>query len=122
MIANVLLAKTFSAQISGNYSSPTIISQGKRKERYSIDLGLRKTFMDRKLNLSLMVRDLLNSRKMRSTTWGEDFYQQTESYFHGRMAGLTISYNFGNIANISKKKSTENNNVEEFPMDNFEGL
>jgi len=123
VIANVLLAKTFSAQISGNYSSPTIISQGKRKERYSIDLGLRKTFMDRKLNLSLMVRDLLNSRKMRSTTWGEDFYQQTESYFHGRMAGLTISYNFGNMKPASqKKKSTENNNGEEFPMDNFEGL
>lgn len=79
--------------------------------------------MDRKLNLSLMVRDLLNSRKMRSTTWGEDFYQQTESYFHGRMAGLTISYNFGDMKPTSqKKKSTENNNVEEFPMDNFEGL
>jgi hypothetical protein len=39
------------------------------------------------------------------------------------MVGLTISYNFGNMKPISqKKKSTENNNGEEFPMDNFEGL
>jgi hypothetical protein len=50
-----------------------------------------------------MVRDLLNTRRRSSVTWGDGFYQESESYFYGRMVGLTATYNFGNM----KPKKTE---------------
>jgi iron complex outermembrane receptor protein len=108
LLANLMLSKNTSAQITGRYSSPRIIAQGKQKANYSVDMGLRQTFFDKKLSLNLMVRDLLNSRKWESTTWGTNFYQESESYFHGRMVGLTLSYNFGNM----KPKQTDKKKAE----------
>ena len=97
VLANLMFSRTFSGQITGMYSAPQIIAQGKRAQDYSVDLGLRKTFMDKKINLNLMVRDLLNSRKMSATSWGDGFYQVSENRFSGRMIGLTVTYNFGNM-------------------------
>lgn len=106
MMANLMFSRTFSGQLTGMYSAPQIIAQGKRAEDYSIDLGLRKTFMDKKVTLNLMVRDLLNSRKMSAESWGEGFYQVSENRFSGRMVGLTVTYNFGNM----KPKPAEKKN------------
>ncbi len=103
LMANFMLTPTFSGQITAEYASPQIIAQGTRNASYSIDMGLKKTFFNRKISLTLMARDLLNSDRNRSTTSGKGFYQTSESYFHGRMFGLTLSYNFGN----TKPKQTD---------------
>lgn len=119
IMANFMLGKTFSGQITGEYASPQLIAQGTTNASYSIDLGLRKTFLDRKLSLSLNVRDLLNSDRNKSTTSGLGFYQNSESYFHGRMVGVSLSYNFGNM----KPKQTEMKKQGASPdlnMDNME--
>jgi len=97
VMANFMLSKTFSGQITGEYESPQLISQGKENAKYSIDLGVRQNFMDRNLSVSLNIRDLLNSDKDNQTTSGSGFYQNSTSYFHGRMLGLTVTYNFGNM-------------------------
>ncbi|HOF98877.1 MAG TPA: TonB-dependent receptor [Paludibacteraceae bacterium] len=121
LLANLMLSKNTSAQITGRYLSPRIISQGERAANYSLDLGFRQTFFDRKLNLNLMVRDLLNSRKWKSTTWGTDFYQVSESYFHGRMVGMTLSYNFGNMKpKQTVKKRAESESPLNMEMENIE--
>ena len=112
VMANFMLSRTFSGQVTGEYNAPRIISQGKAKESYAIDLGLRKTFMDKKLSLAFTVRDLLNSRKDRRTTSGDQFYQKTESQFQKRMFGINITYNFGNMKpnkNLEKKLNENNN-------------
>jgi hypothetical protein len=103
IMANFMLSKTFSGQITAEYESPELIAQGYRNEKYSISLGVRQTFFDRKLSLSLNVYDLLNSDRDKTTTSGSGFSQVSTSYFHGRMVGLTLSYNFGN----TKPKPTE---------------
>jgi len=118
IMANLMFSKTFSGQISGGYEAPELIAQGKENASYSIDMGLRKTFFDRKLSLNLMVRDLLNSRSRSSTTWGDGFYQRSESSFHGRLVGLTVSYNFGNM----KPKQKDKKAIEESPDMNMEGM
>lgn len=103
ILANFMLSKTFSGQITAQYASPQIIAQGLRQEKYSIDMGLRKTFMDRNLSVNLNVRDLLNSNKDKTTTSGAGFSQSSESFFHTRMVNLSVSYTFGN----SKPKRTD---------------
>ena len=92
-----MLSKTFSGQITAEYESAQLIAQGIENAKYSIDLGVRQTFLDRKLSVSLNVRDLLNSDRDRQTTSGTGFSQYSNSYFHGRMAMLTVTYNFGNV-------------------------
>lgn len=108
VMANIVLSKTTFGQITGQYSAPRLIAQGRETPSYSIDLGLRQTFLNRNLSLNLMVRDLLNTRKRNTITWGDGFYQTNESYFHGRMIGLTVSYNFGNMKPKMDKKKQDN--------------
>ena len=116
IMANFMLSKNFSGQITGEYESPELIAQGKENSKYSIDLGVRQTFMDRKLSVSLNVRDLLNSDRNNQTTSGSGFSQTSSSYFHGRMVGVSVSYNFGNMkpkpADLKKKQSTQDMNME----------
>jgi len=117
VMANFMLSKTFSGQITAEYESPQLISQGTENAKYSIDLGIRQTFMNRKLSVSLNVRDLLNSDKNYQTTSGAGFTQTTSSYFHGRMFGVTASYNFGNM----KPKQSEMKKQASNPDMNMEG-
>lgn len=107
MMANFMLSKNTSGQLTADYSAPRLIAQGRETASYAIDLGLRQTFLDKSLSLSLMVRDLLNSRKRNTVTWGEGFYQESSTYFHGRMIGLTATYNFGNMKPKKSQKPAE---------------
>lgn len=117
VIANVILAKATSLQVTGNYSGPRILPQGRQESNYSVDLGLRQTLFNRNLSLNFMVRDLFNSRRFVGTTAGTGFYQTSESYFHGRMIGLTATWNFGNM----KPKPSEQKNQNQDNGMNMEG-
>ncbi|MBQ7632149.1 MAG: TonB-dependent receptor [Paludibacteraceae bacterium] len=96
LTAQFLFTKNFSGQIRANYSSPRVVAQGTTSHSYSIDLGLRHTFLNKQLALALNVRDLLDSRARRNTTWGEGFWQFSENRWHSRSISFTITYNFGN--------------------------
>ena len=94
--AQFLFTKNFSGQISANYRSPRVVAQGTTSHSYSIDIGLRHTFLKKQLALALNVRDLLDSRARRNTTWGDGFWQFSENRWHSRTISLTLTYNFGN--------------------------
>ena len=97
IMANFLIPTGWSAQLTGMYRSPDVVAQGKSNSQYTIDLGVRKSFLDRKLNLALSVRDLLNSRRWASTTWGDNFWQYSSHEPRGTMFSLSLTYNFGNM-------------------------
>lgn len=97
IMANFLIPMGWSAQLTGMYRSPDVVAQGKSNSQYTIDLGVRKSFLDRKLNLALSIRDLLNSRRWASTTWGDNFWQYSSHEPRGTMFSLSLTYNFGNM-------------------------
>lgn len=107
IIGNVLFKKGFSGQITGSYKAPVLQAQGKKEADYSMDIGIKKVFFD-KLSASFSVRDVLNSRKNRSETYSDNFFQKSERYTQGPNLSLTLSYGFGNMKakNSSKKKTT----------------
>lgn len=105
---NFMFTKTFSAQISGRYRSPRVVAQGQTSHSYSIDIGLRKTFLNNALALQLNVRDLLDSRARRNTTSGDGFWQYQENSWHSRTIGIGLTYNFGNMR--AKRNERQNNN------------
>lgn len=103
--AQFMFTKTFSGQLSARYRSPRVVAQGTTSHSYSIDLGLRKTFLNKQLALALNVRDLLDSRARKGTTWGDGFWQYQERRWHSRSIGLTLTYNFGNNAQRDGRES-----------------
>ena len=103
--ANIILGKNLSGQITGNYNSPQLISQGTQNESYRVDLGVKKSFFDQTFNVSLSVKDLLDSQRTKSITWGKNFYQESENTFSGRSYRLSLTYNFGNM---KMKKNQKN--------------
>jgi Outer membrane receptor proteins, mostly Fe transport len=108
---NLMLPKGITGQISGFYSAPRIIAQGEMKSSYSLDFGLRKSFMDGKLQLSMNARNLLDSFKMESSTWGQGFHQESSNHFFGRDFRFNVTWNFGNLK-PKHKPGKENNNSE----------
>jgi hypothetical protein len=96
--ANVKIINNLSAQVTGYYNSPRIVAQGSEGHRYGMDIGLRASFLEKALNLSFTVRDVLNSRsKSTRESWGDNFYQENGNISSGRSYRLSLSYNFGNM-------------------------
>ena len=118
IIANAILPHAISLQATGSYNSKQIIAQGHREANYRLDLGARKFFFDRKINLSISVQDILNSRNWHSITSGNGFKQDSDSWRKGGVFRFTLSYNFGNMkASKQKQQRTSegmNNIIEEF--------
>lgn len=121
VLANMMFTKTFTGQLTANYNSEKIIAQGTQDGFFTLDLGLRKTFWNKKLSASFTARDLLYTRKIVQRTHSEGFTQVSTRRPFGPRFRLNVTYNFGN--NKSKKKGDrrsdddENNvfdNVEEF--------
>ena len=94
--AQFLFTKNFSGQLTANYRSPRVVAQGNTSHSYSIDIGLRHTFLNKQLAVALNVRDLLDSRARQNRTWGTGFWQYSENRWHSRSVSLTLTYNFGN--------------------------
>lgn len=117
MIANFSLPWGVSLQGTGNYNSKQLMAQGHREPNYSVDLGLRKSFLSDKLTLSINARDLLDSRKFRTVTAGDGFWQDSENWRGGRRVGFTLTYNFGNMNKKKDKSKSRSEGPDMFDME-----
>lgn len=112
MMAQVTLPWQLAFQATGRYVAAKVIAQGKREANYSLDLGLRRSFFDKKLTVSLNGRNILDSRKMRSRTSAPGFSQLSEGVWGGRRIGIQISYNFGNMKGKESRERLEGEDDE----------
>lgn len=120
LIANALLPWGLSFQATGNYNAPQAVAQGTREANYSMDAGLKKNFFNKTLSVSLNARDILNSRRWKTETSGENFTQYSERWRGKRQFGITLTYNFGNMkAKPSKRQNNGENNSGDY--DNMGG-
>lgn len=97
VMASVILPWDITVQTSGRYRSRRTTAQGYRKGNFSMDLGLRKSFLDRTLMLSINCRDLLNSRKFENFSSSETFTRHQMHTHGGRRVNITLTWNFGNM-------------------------
>ena len=80
-------------QLSLDYDSPRNTTQGERKSSYAIDIGASLDVFKKKGKLTLMMRDILNTRQRRWTTEGENF--RTEGDFRWRVGQqVRLSFNY----------------------------
>ena len=116
MNGTFIFPNSFTAQLSGFYSAPRIVAQGESNALYSMDLGLRKSFLNNKFQLSLNARNLLNSFKFENNTWGPAFYEETSNRFFGRDLRLNLTWNFGNLK-PKPRQEKEKGSEESLEMD-----
>ena len=96
LLASVILPYNISVQATGNYRSRQVITQGYRRANGSLDLGVRKTFLNKKFALALNWRDVFDSRQWENFTEGPTFWRHQRGHRDPRI-NLQLTWNFGNM-------------------------
>ncbi|MCM1004763.1 MAG: TonB-dependent receptor [Prevotella sp.] len=113
-MAQVRLPWDMSFQATGRYNSKRLSAQGERGAGWSVDAGLRKSLGN--WTFSLNCRDIFNSRKMHSYTYGVSsdgiaYSQEDKRWRSGRQLNLSIKYSFGNMRSKPNKNAMQQGEV-----------
>ena len=105
-------AKTWTAELSGFYSSPTIWQGAfKSKSMWGVDAGLQKQLFKGKGNIKASVSDIFHSMKWSGSTRFAGQYGVASGYWESRLFKLNFSYRFG--SNEVKAARQRNSGAEE---------
>ncbi len=88
------LPKNFDIQATFIYLAPDIIPQGKIAQRFSLDLGIKKTIQKGKGELFLNATDLANTMVIKKQIQGKDFHYTTTDYYETQVIRLGYNYKF----------------------------
>lgn len=94
LIGKFKLPADFTAEATGIYRSKVKTVQGQQAENTFMNFGLRKKMMKGRLNASLSIRDVFETRKYESFQNQTNFYRTSNSQ-SGRFVTLGVSYGFG---------------------------
>ncbi len=90
------LPKEFSLNISGWYTGPNYWGGTfKLKPMGSLDLGLQKTFMQKKLTAKLSLSDVLQTQRWFAISNFSGLYVNANGNYESRQLRLNLSYRFG---------------------------
>ncbi|UCG92656.1 MAG: outer membrane beta-barrel protein, partial [candidate division WOR-3 bacterium] len=110
------LLKSTKVQINGRYRSPAISAQGQREGFFTTDAALKQEFLEKRLSVTLQVRDILSTGKREYRSEGADFYYYSSFDRTSPIVMLTLTYNFNNY----KPERRPDENGEEFEgMEDF---
>ncbi|TDO23791.1 outer membrane beta-barrel family protein [Pedobacter duraquae] len=88
--------KTWLADLSLDYYSPTSNVLGRTKGRGGIDLGVRTFLADKKIQVALLASDVLKTRAEKREVVINEILQRYYNYNDSRQIRLNVRYNFGN--------------------------
>lgn len=106
MLASFMLPYDLSVQLTGNYRSRGVITQGYRKPNASLDFGLRKTFFNKRLAVAFNVRDVFGTRRWENYTESDTFWRHQKNWRKGNF-NVQVTWNFGNMNNDTKPGGRE---------------
>ncbi len=119
MQGSLILPYDISVQLTGNYRSRQVVTQGYRKPNYDVDFGLRKNFFNKAFTLAVNVRDIFNSRKFDVYTSSDSFTRHETHWRNGRTLNATLTWNFGNMKAKRPKIQPENGGSD--PSNSYSG-
>lgn len=103
-------------QLRGNYRAPRETTQGKNAGILSVDLGLSKDFLKRRLSVTFGVRDIFDSRKRERELFADNRYSKSSFQRSSRTATLTLSYK------LSKERTKGRKQKRNTGFDSDEGF
>lgn len=98
------IGKSTQLQINGMYNSPSVSSQGRSEDFFIINGAIKQDLFDKKIALTLQVRDLLSTGKHESTSQGLNFYNYSYHTRQSPMVMLNVRFNFNNYKNESDRR------------------
>ena len=108
---SLTLSPTFSAQLSLNYLSERITAQGKDSRFYNPSLSLRKSFMNKKINIGILWRNIdlgiLDANEQRITTVRNNFFTTTNYVYEVDIIQLNFSYQLNRLSKKMKLTDSE---------------
>ncbi|MCX7878001.1 MAG: TonB-dependent receptor [Ignavibacteria bacterium] len=108
-MANLNLPLDFGFQISYFYSGKRINAQGFIEPFQSLDASLKKDFFDKRLTLSLLVRDILDKSRFRGEFNDVSYTEVFERRRDKRTVFFNITYNFGQKDKSENTRRREDN-------------
>ena len=116
VLASVLLPMDISFQATGRFNSKQLVTQGYRSPNARLDLGLRKTFLNRALALSVTWRDVFE-RKRKTHTYSDTF-DRWQTNWRNTKVMFSLTWNFGNMT--GKKKQRQQDDSSDFDEGSYE--
>lgn len=89
-------AKTIQAETTLIYASPQKLMYLSISEMISLDLGLKFSLLNKKLNCTVAVNDILKRKATEINTNTNEINQNYYNYFDTRSVKISLNYNFGN--------------------------
>lgn len=90
-----VLPRDFSIKWDLNYQSPIITAQSNQEGFFYSNLAIKKTFKEKRWDLTLAIYNIFNSIKYSSYETGENF-EIVNDYFIKPTVSIKVSYNFNN--------------------------
>ncbi|MBI5475185.1 MAG: TonB-dependent receptor [Ignavibacteriales bacterium] len=100
---------TTQLQLNLNYNSPTVSSQGRVEQFFTVDVSAKHDFFNRLLSATLQVRDLFGTAKMENRSQGSDFYSYSYMKRESPVVMLNLRLNFNNFER-DRQRRDENDN------------
>ncbi len=96
-----------SLQIMSMYNSKTLRKQGELSDFYMVDVAVNQSFFDKRLSLSLQVKDVLQSRNYKLYTYQDNL--ALTGYFNNEspIVLFSMSFAFNNFKKMTKDVETE---------------
>ncbi|MBN2611646.1 MAG: TonB-dependent receptor [Bacteroidales bacterium] len=104
-------------QLMGFYRAPTITTQGNREGFFFTNVGVRQDLFNKKLTLSLQVRDILGKAKFEFTSEGEGFSQYTRMKRQAQIVTFSVSYKINNYKQKERNVNGNGQNTNEMEFD-----
>jgi outer membrane receptor protein involved in Fe transport len=106
-------------RLNANYDSPTVTVDGSREGVFYVGFSARQDFLDKKLSLTLNIRDVLDSRRMKDTSHGSNYYITSENWRKAPIFGVTLAYKWNNY---SRKRSGSEGLEGDYDVINMSGF
>lgn len=88
--------KTIQAETTLIYASPQKLMYFSISEMVSLDLGLKFSLLDKKLNCTVAINDILKRKATEVNTKTNGINQNYYNYFDTRSVKISLNYSFGN--------------------------
>ncbi len=94
VIFNLKLPGQTDLQLSSVYYAPDLVPQGRVKDRYSLDLGIKKLAATDRLELRFSFTDILNTFEIEKEIKSADFNLKAYNYYETQVITLGAKYKF----------------------------
>jgi hypothetical protein len=103
-LSTIQLPKSFVLEINLLYQGPAAYGLYQIAPRHRTDIGVKKSFWNKKMDISLNAVDIFKGQRLRFETDINENSNDFDQYLRNRYIGLTLRYNFSKGQKVDVKK------------------